>query len=140
MACSEARSPTSRFRGQHRGLTEDWIFAARTGELHHGTPLTRVLERACKALGIKRITTHGLRHTANDLLRRTTSDVVTRAIVGHAAEAMSRHYSHVGAREKQDAARAAFSDVIASGGGRWGDRGRRDPVPRRRTTTKLAWW
>jgi hypothetical protein len=37
------------------------------------------------------------------------------AIVGHATEAMSRHYSHVDEREKLDAARAAFGDVIATG-------------------------
>lgn len=46
---------------------------------------------------------------------RYSSDVVTRAIVGHATGAMSRHYSHVDEREKLDAARAAFGDVIASG-------------------------
>lgn len=99
-------------RDQHPGLAEGWIFPTRTGELHHSTPLTDVLARACKALGIRRITTHGLRHTANDLLRRSTSDVVTRAIVGHATEAMSRHYSHVDTNEMIEAAKAAFGDVI----------------------------
>lgn len=106
---------TQMVKDQHPGLTEGWIFPTGSGELHHSTPLTKVLRRACDACGVRRISTHGLRHTANDLLRRTTSDVVTRAIVGHATEAMSRHYSHVDETEKFEAAQAAFGNVIKGG-------------------------
>jgi hypothetical protein len=64
-----------------------------------------VLDEACAAAGITRkVTPHGLRHTANDLLRRVASAEVTRAIVGHATEQMTHHYSHVDEGEKREAA------------------------------------
>lgn len=47
---------------------------------------------------------HGLRHTANDLPRRVASGEVVRAIIGHAATAMTHHDSHVGEIEKRVAA------------------------------------
>jgi integrase len=123
---------------------QEWIFAtekpsryrkgARAGEvrpagsLFMGTPLLGeekgALTRALRAVGItRRVTVHGMRHTANDLLRRVASAEVTRAITGHVTERMTEHYSHVDAGEK----RVAASRVLAmlgpkTGGETGGDR------------------
>ena len=113
-------------RDQHPGLAEGWIFPARHGGLYGRTPLSDVLKAACTAVGTKhRISGHGLRHTANDLLRRVTSSSVTRSIIGHATEAMHQHYTHVDEGERRDAAVSAFSALLPAGGGIQGgtDRG-----------------
>ena len=105
-------------RDQHPGLAEGWIFPARHGGLYARTPLGPVLAAACAAVGTKnRITGHGLRHTANDLLRRVASSSVTRSIIGHATEAMHQHYTHVDEGERRDAAVSAFSALLPAGGG-----------------------
>jgi integrase len=89
---------------QHPGLATGWVFPARNGGLHRSYPLRRVLQVALKESGIdRRVTVHGLRHTANDLLRRVASAEVVRSIVGHSTARMTEHYSHVDAGEKQAA-------------------------------------
>jgi len=53
---------------QHPGLAADWIFPAEAGGLHRSYPLLRVMRAALVLAGIsRRVTIHGLRHTANDL-------------------------------------------------------------------------
>ena len=48
----------------------------------------------------KRITPRGMRRTFQDLARAAeVTDVVTRAISGHATESMQRHYSSVSGEE-----------------------------------------
>ncbi|HUQ02735.1 MAG TPA: tyrosine-type recombinase/integrase, partial [Kofleriaceae bacterium] len=97
---------------QHPGLHAGWIFPTEAGGLHKGSPLRKVLDEACAAASVgRRVTPHGLRHTANDLLRRVASAEVTRAIVGHATEQMTHHYSHVDENEKRAAA-ARVLDVL----------------------------
>ena len=100
---------------QHPGLAAGWIFPTAKGTLHKGSPLRKVLDAACAACGARRITPHGLRHTANDLLRRVADGEVVRAIIGHATEAMTHHYSHVDERDKRAAVARAF-DVVAGVG------------------------
>ena len=51
----------------------------------------------------RRFSSHGLRRTANDLIRRIASGEVTGAITGHMTEAMTEHYSHVDVGEKKAA-------------------------------------
>ncbi len=100
---------------QHPGLHAGWIFPTEAGTLHKGSPLRRVLDAACAAASVgRRVTPHGLRHTANDLLRRVASAEVTRAIVGHATAQMTHHYSHVDEAEKRAAA-ARVLDVVRGG-------------------------
>lgn len=102
---------------QHPGLQAGWIFPNEAGNLHKGAPLRKVLDEACAAASVgRRVTPHGLRHTANDLLRRVASAEVTRAIVGHATEQMTHHYSHVDENEKRAAA-ARVLDVLNGGKG-----------------------
>ena len=50
------------------------------------------------------ISFHALRHTATSLLKNAgVSDVVTRDIVGHESEAVSRNYTHIDAETKRAA-------------------------------------
>ena len=105
------------FAAQHPGLHAGWIFPTRWGTLHKGSPLRKVLDAACAAAGVpRRVTPHGLRHTANDLLRRVASAEVTRAIVGHTTAQMTQHYSHVDEGEKRSAA-ARVLEVVRGGTG-----------------------
>ncbi len=104
----------------HKGLAAGWIFPTRAGELHRGSPLggdDGVLTRACAAVATeRRITPHGLRHTANDLLRRVADGEVVRAIMGHSTEAMTHHYSHIDEGEKRAAAERVFEQVTGTKG------------------------
>jgi integrase len=97
---------------QHPGLAAGWIFPTEKGTLHKGSPLRKVLDAASKACGTKRrITCHGLRHTANDLLRRVADGEVVRAIIGHSTPAMTHHYSHVDEGEKRIAATRVLAAI-----------------------------
>lgn len=91
---------------QHPGLPAGFVFATRRGTLHCGTPLGKVLDKACPAAGVPRITVHGLRRTFNNLVRQVTAGMVVRAIIGHSDESMTAHYSVVSADEKLAAATA----------------------------------
>lgn len=104
---------------QHRGLAAGLVFPNKAGRLHKGSPLRPVLDAACEAAKLgRRVTPHGLRHTANDLLRRVASGEVVRSIVGHATTQMTHHYSHVDAAEKAGAATRVLALVrpIETGG------------------------
>lgn len=102
---------------QHPGLAAGWIFPTGKGSLHRGSPLRKVLGPALREAGIThRVTPHGLRHSANDLLRRVAGGEVVRAILGHATPLMTLHYSHVDEDEKQTAASRAFSGVLGGVG------------------------
>ncbi len=85
-----------------RGL----VFPTRGGTLHKGTPLKKVLDKACKAAGVLRTTTHGMRRTFNNLARRGTSALVLKSITGHSTDAMMEHYSMVDTAEKAVVSRA----------------------------------
>ena len=61
------------------------------------------------------VTSHGLRRTANDLLRRIATGEVTRAIVAHATTAMTEHYSHVDRNEKKRAMEGVLRLVTGAG-------------------------
>jgi integrase len=103
---------------QHPGLPKGGVFPTEQGTLHKGSPLRRVLHDACAAAEVgRKITPHGLRHTANDLLRRVASAEVTRAIVGHATEQMTHHYSHVDEGEKREAAARVLAVLHGKGVG-----------------------
>lgn len=82
------------------------VFATRRGTMHRGSPLRVVLERACAAAGVPRVTTHGLRRTFNNTGRQVGDREVLKATTGHATDEMVSHYSHVAAGEKTALARA----------------------------------
>ncbi len=83
----------------------------RPGESHRGTPLTKVLDKACAAAGVPRITPHGLRRTFNDLGRGFVDRLIMKAMVGHTTDAMNEHYSHVRVEEMAAAQRAVIERV-----------------------------
>ncbi|MBZ0231343.1 MAG: hypothetical protein K8M05_03270 [Deltaproteobacteria bacterium] len=90
------------------------------GGLHKGSPLRKVLDEACAAASVgRRVTPHGLRHTANDLLRRVASAEVTRAIVGHATEQMT-HQPRGREREARGGGARAGRAERRKRGGDWG--------------------
>lgn len=95
------------------------VFPTCKGGLHKGTPLNKVLRKACGKAGVSiRFTQHGLRRTWNDLGRRLTSGTVIRSLVGHASDAMTDHYSNVALAEKRDAAEAIAAEVRSDEGTR----------------------
>ncbi len=80
--------------------TRGLVFPTKKGTLHKGTPLKKVLDKACPRAGVPRVTAHGLRRTFNNLARRDTSALVLKSITGHTTDAMMEHYSMVGTDEK----------------------------------------
>ncbi len=98
-----AATPKSKRRG--------WLFPTMEGELHRGTPLRAILERACKKAGVPRVTAHGLRRTFNNLARQKASREVVKSVTGHATDAMLEHYSLVGADEKRQLTEAVIDAV-----------------------------
>ena len=92
-------------RSQHRHVNCGWVFPSNAGKPHHGSCCMRkAFEDCLKVIGVERkFTSHGLRRTANDLLRRLAAGEVVRAITGHVTMEMTEHYSHVDANEKKAA-------------------------------------
>lgn len=99
---------------QHPGLGAGLVFPTRTGDLHRGTPLRKVLDQACAAAGVPRITPHGLRRSFNDIVRRHAEGAVVRALVGHSDERMTDHYSLVRMAEKRAAAESDVDAISAA--------------------------
>jgi integrase len=97
---------------QHPGLLKGWVFPNAAGKPRANGSLCEanrlVLAHAKVA---KRVTIHGLRRTATDLLRRAAVDpVAAKAIIGHTTDRMREHYSTVNADETRDiGARVALS-------------------------------
>jgi integrase len=86
---------------QHAGLKDGWVFANGAGKPQSNGSLCAENKAVLKHAGItKRVTIHGLRRTATDLLRRAAVDpVAAKAIIGHTTDRMREHYSTVGADE-----------------------------------------
>jgi integrase len=98
---------------QHPGLASGWVFTDAEGGLLPKCVLRFPLRRALKLAGVrKRVTTHGLRRTFNNLSRQLNGEIVTRSMTGHVTEAMTEHYSHVG-REEKLAAMGRIAQLVA---------------------------
>lgn len=89
---------------QHPGLVAGWVFANDAGKPRANGSLCYVNQRVLAHAKItKRVTLHGLRRTATDLLRRAAVDpVAAKAITGHTTDRMREHYSTVSADETRD--------------------------------------
>jgi integrase len=85
---------------------DELVFPSRRGGLHRGSPLRPVLDKACAAAGVPRVTTHGLRRTFNDAARRRGSREALMAITGHVTDEMVSHYSIADGAERSALARA----------------------------------
>jgi len=91
------------------------VFPSKAGQYRTPSIMTKPLRRCCKIAGIdKKLSSHGLRRTANDLLRRANSDVVVRAMIGHSTSEMTRLYSNVDHDERARAHAAAYGNVLDS--------------------------
>ncbi len=90
-----------------RGL----VFPTRDGKLHKGTPLKKVLDKACPKAGVPRVTAHGLRRTFNNLARKSSSLLVLQSITGHSTDAMTSHYSMVSTDEKTVVSRSVAESI-----------------------------
>jgi integrase len=77
------------------------LFPSETGEFRACSCLDKPFDEVVTALKLKKkITPRAMRRTFQDLARAAeVKDVVTRAVSGHATEAMQRHYSTVSAVE-----------------------------------------
>ena len=86
---------------QHPGLLDGWVFPNGVGKPRANGSLCDANRRVLAHAGItKRVTIHGLRRTATDLLRRAAVDpVAAKAIIGHTTDRMREHDSTVNAEE-----------------------------------------
>jgi hypothetical protein len=73
------------------------LFPSETGGFRSGSCLDKPFDEVVTAMKLKkRITPRAMRRTFQDLARAAeVKDVVTRAVSGHATEAMQQHYSTV---------------------------------------------
>ena len=97
------------------------LFPSETGGFRAPSCLDKPFADVASAMELgKRITPRGMRRTFQDLARAAqVTDVVTRAISGHATESMQLHYSSVsGAEMKAGLARvvslAGYREALSS--------------------------
>ncbi|MGD0836885.1 MAG: tyrosine-type recombinase/integrase [Polyangia bacterium] len=100
-------------RSKHRHLDSGWMFPSKVGKPHHNSScLTKVFKDCLKAIGVeRRFSSHGLRRTANNILRKLYGGETARAITGHVTVKMTEHYSHVDVDEKRAAVEGMLSLV-----------------------------
>ncbi len=99
-------------------------FATKAGTHRARTVLIKPLKAATHALGIPRLTPHGLRRTAALLYRLRRGSAVSKAIAGHLTDDMHLHYAPVLSSERAEAGRAVFGGLSAKkGGSKGGKRG-----------------
>ncbi|MBK7777137.1 MAG: site-specific integrase [Sandaracinaceae bacterium] len=95
---------------QAPGLSAGWVFPSSNGKVRSNGSESGRHRAVLRKIGVTRkVTIHGLRHTATDLLRLAPVDpVVAASIIGHQTDRMREHYSMVGAVEAR-----ASGDAIA---------------------------
>jgi integrase len=100
---------------QHAGLSAGWVFPNGVGKPRANGSLSAASQAVLKHARItKRVTIHGLRRTATDLLRRAAVDpVAAKAIIGHTTDRMREHYSSVGSDEARSIGERLVSLVPA---------------------------
>ena len=102
---------------QHPGLSLGLVFPTigrdGKGTYRYPSSWSKALPRWCKAVGIeKHVTPTTFRRAFIDMMRRAKVDnVVRRALVGHAGEAIHEHYSSVDIEEKRQAVGMAVKVV-----------------------------
>ena len=105
---------------QHRGLSTGLVFpanvvpeTARYKGHRSSSSIQKALDLVCTEAGInKRLTSHAMRRTFNNLLRQEGVDrVALRAMTGHSSERMTEHYSDVGMEEKREAVSALMGGL-----------------------------
>lgn len=85
------------------------VFPSAVGSYRYPSVLAEPMRRCCEKAGIdKRLTSHCLRKTTNNLVRKAAGDTVARAMVGHATPEMTLLYSEVDRVEALAALQSAF--------------------------------
>lgn len=92
------------------------LFANSAGSYPATKSFNDALKRAAERAGIlKNVSSHVLRRTTNNLVRRSAGSVVAMAMAGHVTEEMHRLYSEVDLGERADALRQAFGNALDGG-------------------------
>jgi integrase len=109
MAALEEQKETLVRTGRPVG-PKDWIFPSTRGTCRRGSILTKPIRKVLEKMGLdRRFTPHGMRHTFNDLVRRTAQDgVLVRNMTGHTDARMTDKYSFPDLLEKNAAVHRAF--------------------------------
>lgn len=99
--------------GQQRGVSSPLVFPSRRPGVAHVSNIhaRKAILMVCAAAKIDldgRPAVHMLRHTANNLVRQSTSEIVRQALIGHADEEIGERYSQV----TMDERRAAVGSVV----------------------------
>lgn len=100
--------------GQQRGVSLPLVFPSRRGSRSgyvtniHARKAILAVFAAAKIDLDRRPVIHCLRHTANNLVRQSTSEIVRQALIGHADEEIGERYSQV----TMDERRAAVGSVV----------------------------
>lgn len=104
-------------------LKSGLAFPSREGGHRARTVLVKPLKVVNAALGVARLTPHGLRRTAALLYRLRRGSAVSKAIAGHLTEEMHLHYAPVLSRERAEAGQAVFGGIGPTSTLRTGDAG-----------------
>jgi hypothetical protein len=96
---------------QVRGLEKGLVFPSTVGGYRVPVVLKQPLQRCCARAGIaKRLTSHCLLVTTNNLVRQAAGDAAARAMVGHATpgecQGCCRMKAHARASNDRDESRA----------------------------------
>jgi integrase len=101
---------------EHPGRESGLMFPSRVGTPLASSRISEALRAARKRAAItQRFTSHGLRRSMTDMLRRAKVDpVIAKAIVGHQTDAMREHYSTLASDEARQAADAVSAMLFGS--------------------------
>ncbi len=87
-------------------LASGFVFPDENGGPYKGGSgaLDKPYKRAAAGTELgRKVSSHDMRHTWNDILRKVTDDEVQMAITGHSTAEMKEHYSHVSQDERMEA-------------------------------------
>lgn len=87
-------------------------FAGKGGGHMARSHLDKPLKAATAALGLPKVTPHGLRRTSALLYRLRSGQAMSKAISGHLTDAMNAHYAPVRTAERAAAGRAVFGGLL----------------------------
>jgi integrase len=91
------------------------LFPTMVGTHREPSSFKAPFKRCAARAGIdKHLTSHAMRRTSNNLIRKTAGEIVARAITGHTTQQMTQHYSEVDHDERTAVLRAAFGGALGT--------------------------
>ena len=89
------------------------MFPTIKGTMRQPASINYCLDKCAKRAGLtKAITSHAMRRTTNNLLRKTAGEIVARKVTGHVTQQMTEHYSDVDRDERASALHNAFGSAL----------------------------